>query len=226
MHKKVFSLDFIGPLASRQQFAQAYQTWYRRVHRLRLQKQRREFRERNRARINEARRKNRDRDSETHRIWYWANREAILRRRRRDYGPKRDFFCLRRRQDYEKHRAKRIASAVRKERVRLTRDLNFRLKHRLRGRIRLALRSQQNETSTKIRQVLGCTIPEARRHLERQFLPGMTWENHGTHGWHIDHIKPCASFDLSDPEQQKICFHFTNLQPLWAKDNLRKSDTF
>jgi len=53
----------------------------------------------------------------------------------------------------------------------------------------------------------------------------MTWSNYGK-GWHIDHIKPCASFDLSNPEQQKICFHYTNLQPLWAIDNIKKGAKF
>jgi len=52
----------------------------------------------------------------------------------------------------------------------------------------------------------------------------MTWENHGE--WHIDHIKPCASFDLSDKKEQIMCFHYTNLQPLWGSDNLSKSDKF
>ena len=61
-------------------------------------------------------------------------------------------------------------------------------------------------------------------HLERQFTQGMTKENHGKYGWHVDHIKPCSSFDLSDIEQQKLCFHYTNLQPLWAKDNIKKSN--
>jgi hypothetical protein len=51
----------------------------------------------------------------------------------------------------------------------------------------------------------------------------MTWDNYGE--WHMDHIQPCASFDQTDPEQQKICWHYTNYQPLWAEDNLRKSDT-
>lgn len=58
--------------------------------------------------------------------------------------------------------------------------------------------------------------------LEQQFTEGMTWENYGE--WHVDHIRPCVSFDLSIPEQQQECFHYTNLQPLWAKDNLQKSD--
>jgi DNA/RNA endonuclease G (NUC1) len=64
-----------------------------------------------------------------------------------------------------------------------------------------------------------------KAHLEAKFLPGMTWDNYGVHGWHIDHIIPCAAFDLSKETEQRKCFHFTNLQPLWAKDNLRKSDS-
>ena len=50
----------------------------------------------------------------------------------------------------------------------------------------------------------------------------MSWDNYGLHGWHVDHIKPCASFDLSKPIEQRKCFNFNNLQPLWAIDNLRK----
>ena len=67
---------------------------------------------------------------------------------------------------------------------------------------------------------LGCTSSELRAHLERQFLPGMSWENRSE--WHIDHIIPLASFDLTDPVQRNRASHYTNLQPLWAADNLRK----
>jgi len=69
-------------------------------------------------------------------------------------------------------------------------------------------------------ELIGCTVPELMAHLESQFLPGMNWENR--HEWHIDHIRPCDSFDLTDPAQQQECFHWSNLQPLWAADNIRK----
>ena len=72
------------------------------------------------------------------------------------------------------------------------------------------------------KELTGADIDVVKAHLERQFVDGMTWENRGA--WHVDHIRPCASFDLTDPEQQRQCFHYTNLQPLWAEDNLAKSD--
>ena len=71
---------------------------------------------------------------------------------------------------------------------------------------------------------VGCTSEKLRKHLEEQFENGMTWENIGK--WHIDHIKPCAKFDLNLEEEKHKCFHYTNLQPLWAVDNLKKSDTY
>lgn len=75
-------------------------------------------------------------------------------------------------------------------------------------------------------ELLGCTREELRAHLERQFTSGMAWDNYGVKGWHIDHKKPCAAFDLTNPEHQHECFHYTNLQPLWASDNLEKGDIY
>ena len=69
---------------------------------------------------------------------------------------------------------------------------------------------------------LGCTLDQLKKHLESQFKPGMTWDNHTLNGWHIDHIKPLSSFDLSDREQFLQAVHYTNLQPLWALENLTK----
>lgn len=59
-------------------------------------------------------------------------------------------------------------------------------------------------------------------YLESKFEPGMSWSNYGHKGWHIDHIMPCAIFDMANPEHVRRCFHFSNLQPLWACDNLKK----
>jgi hypothetical protein len=69
-------------------------------------------------------------------------------------------------------------------------------------------------------KLLDCNFGELKMYLESKFLPGMTWDNYGE--WHIDHIKPCAIFDLTDLEQRKQCFHYSNLQPLWAIDNIKK----
>jgi hypothetical protein len=71
-------------------------------------------------------------------------------------------------------------------------------------------------------ELVGCTPLDLMAHLESKFLLGMTWENR--HLWHIDHIIPCDAFDLIDPGQQRACFHWTNLQPLWSSDNLSKSN--
>ncbi len=90
-----------------------------------------------------------------------------------------------------------------------------------RSRIGDALRSANARKSSSSTALLGCTIPELRDHLAAQFREGMTWENHGE--WHIDHIRPCSSFDLLDPAQQSECFNYKNLQPLWAAENLKKS---
>jgi hypothetical protein len=92
----------------------------------------------------------------------------------------------------------------------------------LRARVAQALKWSGVKKSAKTFGLIGCSVAELKAHLESQFLPGMTWDNWTTDGWHVDHIRPCASFDLSDLEQQKACFHYSNLQPLWAIDNLRK----
>lgn len=72
----------------------------------------------------------------------------------------------------------------------------------------------------KTMELTGCSKQELLDYLESKFSEGMTWENYGK--WHIDHIRPCVSFNLEDSEEQKKCFHWTNLQPLWAVDNIRK----
>ena len=99
---------------------------------------------------------------------------------------------------------------------------SLRLLYNLRTRVRSAIRRNTKGGSTI--SLLGCTIKELKKHLESMFDDNMSWDNYGLYGWHIDHIKPCASFDLSIEDEQRKCFHYTNLQPLWAKDNLKKKD--
>jgi len=101
-------------------------------------------------------------------------------------------------------------------------DYNYKLIHTIRVRIKDVLRGHSKSDSTI--NMLGCTINELWKHLESTFKPGMTKENHGL--WHVDHIIPCSSFDLSKPEEQAKCFHYSNLQALWAHENLSKGDKF
>ena len=107
-------------------------------------------------------------------------------------------------------------------RKRYKKDPNFKLRMLISYRVRKELKNNNIKKTSKSAELLGCTIQEARGHIEKQFKEGMTWDNHGFKEWHIDHIIPCASFDLTDPEQQKKCFHYTNLQPLWAHENMSK----
>lgn len=100
----------------------------------------------------------------------------------------------------------------------------FAIKGRLSARVRMALTRSGIRKQCKTLELIGCDIPFLRNHLESKFKPGMTLENCGRNGWHIDHIRPCDSFDLTDIEQQKRCFHWTNLQPLWEPENIRKGN--
>ena len=80
-----------------------------------------------------------------------------------------------------------------------------------------------NYKSAPTMKLVGCSSSELRARFESMFRDGMSWRNYGgSEGWEIDHIKPCTAFDLSKPIEQSKCFHFSNLQPLWKRDNIRK----
>jgi hypothetical protein len=99
-------------------------------------------------------------------------------------------------------------------------SVEFVTKKRLRGRIYVALKRGVKSEGTM--ELLGCTIDFFKQYFESLFTDGMTWEKYMAGEIVIDHIRPCVLFDLTQPEQQKLCFHYTNLQPLWEIDNLRK----
>ena len=116
----------------------------------------------------------------------------------------------------------RAQCSEREKRYRLLKN-NRSLSSAISCRIRSVLKGN-SKTSTTL-QLTGCSSwQDLRACIEERWQPGMSWSNWGRDGWHIDHIRPCASFDLSDPTQQLQCFHYSNLQPLWAKENLSKSD--
>jgi hypothetical protein len=124
---------------------------------------------------------------------------------------------------YRKNKSAIIAQANQRIKARRKVDIPFRILECLRSRLRAAIRaSKHGKKSNSTRELLGCSLGELKTHLEQQFQNGMSWENHGLRGWHIDHIKPCKSFDLTQESEQRKCFHYTNLQPLWWRDNIVK----
>jgi hypothetical protein len=103
-------------------------------------------------------------------------------------------------------------------------DPNFKLMKTLRSRIGTALTAIKAKKYTDTMTLTGCDIIFLKNHIEKQFTPGMIWENHGV--WHIDHIIPCCSFNLIEKNEQLVCFNWRNLQPLWKTDNLQKSGKY
>jgi hypothetical protein len=122
----------------------------------------------------------------------------------------------------------RIQLEERKKRIKEQRsiDTNYGLSDKLRSKVRRALNRKSSKTQDSYNELIGCSINELRRHLESNFLEGMSWANCGTGGWHIDHVLPYAVYDLKDPDEQKKCFHYSNLQPMWAIINFDKNASF
>jgi hypothetical protein len=120
---------------------------------------------------------------------------------------------------YEANKKQIMIAIHKRAKARRKTDIEFRITCNLRRRLNNALHGKTKSKRTI--ELLGCTIPELKLHLSKNFSSGMSWDNYGK--WHIDHIIPCSSFDLIIAEQQEQCFHYSNLQPLWANDNLKKS---
>lgn len=134
--------------------------------------------------------------------YYLKNRVRILETRKKYQVLKKDLIQARRNQ-------------------RWLEDVQYKLQLTLRNRVNDALRLDSKRGSA-VRD-LGCSIAELKVYLESKFKKGMTWDNWTHSGWHIDHIKPIASFDLTDRKQFLQAVHYTNLQPLWAAENYHKA---
>ncbi len=158
----------------------------------------------------------RDELNQKARIWYAANKNEVLAKARARYAEARVERCARNR----RRRKERGAELLAYYRTRRAVDAGFRLAGRLRTRVRCALKRQGGVKSQRTLELIGCSVAHLRGWIEPQFKKGMSWSNMGR--WHLDHIRPCASFDLTNSEQQRVCFNWKNLQPLWARDNQMK----
>ena len=158
--------------------------------------------------------KNRERMTAAMKRWYSEHREKKLAYEKQRYPSVRK-HKLEYQSDYRKKHPEAFMMWWRKS---YYENPNFRLAHNLRSRLWGTVR--KNRASSSALKLIGCSLDELRAHLESGFSRGMTWDNYGR--WHIDHIVPIASFDLSNDEQLERAFNFTNLQPLWAKDNQMK----
>lgn len=121
----------------------------------------------------------------------------------------------------KQYRRNKLPISRERDRERYKTEPQFKIKKILRVRLTKALERPATSKSTDTMTLLGCSIDDFKKHIEQKFQPGMSWENQGK-TWHVDHILPCASFDLTQPEQQRACFSYLNIQPLFAEDNLRK----
>lgn len=174
--------------------------------------------------------KSRKRDTEQARAYsaayHSANRETILEkmreRNRRYYAANRERLISRATEYQRANPAKRNAYKTAWNRNKKNADPQFAaitIMRKLVGRTCERIKVGRREIGKTV-TALGYTTDEFRQHIEAQFRPGMTWANHGA--WHVDHIKALSAFDLTDTEQRKAANALSNLQPLWAEENMRK----
>lgn len=158
--------------------------------------------------------------SEYSKAYRAKNHDTIIEKKKKYYDENKEAILLNYKKYAKKHRKDLNKYATERRRS----NISIRISDNIRKRCSFAIKKAGGNKSSKSEYLLGCSFEDARKYLESKFQPGMSWENHGK--WHIDHIRPCASFDLTDPDQQKECFHYTNLQPLWAKDNFIKNSKY
>jgi hypothetical protein len=167
------------------------------------------------------RKNNPDKCSEASRRWSESHPGELAKRSakwRKDNPEKSREIGARCRKNHPEYNANKIKHTKARRAI----DLGFKVKSNIRNAMWAALRNNIKAGHTI--ELLGCPIEDLRSYLENLFQPGMTWDNYGKYGWHIDHIIPLSYFDFNDPEQQKRAWHYTNLRPMWAIDNIKKGN--
>lgn len=155
--------------------------------------------------------KNVQKVKEDSRIYYLINKDKIDKRNINYYFNNKDRVKITRRKYKDRNRQE----LIKKKKEKLKNDIHFKLSLNLRSRINSAIKRKNNKKNTKTTKLISCDIPFLKCYLECKFLPTMTWENYGKY-WHIDHIVPCRVFDFKNEIEQRACFHYTNLRPLFA----------
>jgi hypothetical protein len=205
---------------------------YAKIHKIKLAKKSKIYRKQNNHKI-----------KLTQKQYYKENKE-YLKERSNQYYNNNKFKCLQQHKIYynnnkkylydqsllwrkkNKNKYNKWAREYMKNREK--HDIPFKFINRIRHRVYMICKAKNAKKNFKFKEYIGCSTAELMMHLEKQFKPGMTWNNYGfgDNKWNIDHIKPCAVFNKSDLNWQLKCFHYTNLQPLWQPDNFKKGDTY
>ena len=152
--------------------------------------------------------------------WYSKNKDKAYEMNKAYRERNIDWYRSYNKQYYEENAERMKENSKKSLYRRIENDVGFKILQRLRKRMYDAVKG--NVKSARTIELIGCSTDKLRQHLEKQFTGGMSWENYGE--WHVDHIIPCANFDFTKESDQRECFHYTNLQPLWAIDNIRKSN--
>lgn len=150
--------------------------------------------------------------------YYTENKEKHNKKTLEYYYKNREEIRLNHKEYYQNNKNKIYTHIKNKKKI----DPLYKLTCNIRSRISSIIYNKKLQKNNKFKEYIGCSLDELKYHLESQFIDDMSWENHGKFGWHVDHIIPLSSAKTEE-ELYKLC-HYTNLQPLWAEDNLKKSN--
>jgi len=199
---------------------------YWRENRKALNRKKRLYREANPDKVREQKRRDylnrREAVLAKSREYYLANREAVLERVKEYREENADKISEYFKHHYVANKKAYLRRNAVNEKRRYREDPDFRMMQIMRSALRRCLKQTGEKSSARTITMLGYTPSELRDHLERQFLKGMSWDNHGE--WHIDHIVPVAEYLRNGETDPAIINCLTNLRPIWARENYRKSD--
>jgi len=185
-----------------------------------------QWRENNREKDREIdrkwREKNKDKINKKSNEWYHKNKKRLQKKWKEYYKDNKEKVLSQNKKWRENNREKerKIQNIYTLNREHS--DTNFRLRKRFASQIVSAIKKQQGKKAYNTIKLLGCSIKKCIEHLNKTAPKGITINDIGQYKYHIDHIIPCASFDLTKEEEQLKCFHYTNLQLLWWEENIKK----